>query len=209
MAKSPAATPRGLDQGGDLLHDRLSLGLFVLKREEADFAGDGPAGLQPLFVPARVVDDEAIGQFEDGGVGAVIHLEADDLERREKSARNSRMCRTSAPAPAVNRLVVVADDAERAMPPHERLGQLELDAVGVLVLVDLQVVEAGLMAGKDFGKVTEEPMREQQEIVEIDAAAALEGLLIAAISGRRQEIEIVFDELGRLLGEDAARFSSG
>ena len=106
-------------------------------------------------------------------------------------------------------MVVVADDAERAMPRHERLGQLELDAVGVLVHVYSQVVEAGLVAGKDFGKVTEEPMREQQEIVEIDGAAALEGLLIAAISGRRQEIEIVFDELRRLLRDGRPRFSSG
>ncbi len=205
---SPAATPRVSIRAAISCTIEVSLGLFVLKREEADFAGDGTAGLQPFFVAARIVDDEAIGQFEDGRVGAVIHLEPDDFRAGKNPLEFQDVSHFRA-APAVNRLVVVADDAERAMPPHERFGQRELDAVGVLVLVDLHVVEAALMAGEDVGKVAEEPMREQQEIVEIDGAAALEGLLIAAISGRRQEIEIVFDELGRLLRGGHPRFSSG
>ena len=55
---------------------------------------------------------------------------------------------TSAPRESVDRLVVVADDAERAVRPHEGLGQRELRAVRVLVFVDLHVIEAVLVAGQ-------------------------------------------------------------
>ena len=104
-----------VNQRRNLLHDRLGLGLFVLEWEETDFAGDRPAGLQSFFVPARVMDDEAVGQFEDGRVGAVIHLQADDFGAGKNLLEFQDVPHFGA-APAVNRLVVVADDAERAMP---------------------------------------------------------------------------------------------
>jgi len=55
------------------------------------------------------------------------------------------------------------------------------------------VVEAGLVAGQDLRKIAEKTVRQQQKVVEIDRPPALQGLLIASIRGRGQEIEVVFD----------------
>ena len=92
------------------------------------------------------------------------------------------------------------------MPADERFGQAELDAVRVLVLVDLNVVEAVLVPGQHLGEISKELAGQQQQIVEIDAAAALEGPLITPVGGRREEIEVVFDVFSRVVRTDSLGF---
>jgi hypothetical protein len=75
---------------------------------------------------------------------AIILLEADDLGARVALGEAEDLGDVGA-APAVDRLVVVADDAELG-PLAEQLDQGGLHWVGVLVLVDDDVGEAAAQA---------------------------------------------------------------
>ena len=55
-------------------------------------------GIQAFFVPARVVCGQPVGQFENGGVGAVILLQPDDFRLRKDALEIPKCAGTSAPA---------------------------------------------------------------------------------------------------------------
>ena len=73
-------------------------------------------------------------------------------------------------APAVDRLVVVADDREVAVLRGERPDPQVLRPVRVLVLVDVEVAPAILVAREDVGRLVEEPDRLEEEVVEVERA---------------------------------------
>ena len=75
------------------------------------------------------------------GVRAVVLLEPHDVRVGEVLLEVEDVADVGA-APAVDRLVVVADDHQVAVPAAEQLHELVLRAVGVLVLVDEHVAEA-------------------------------------------------------------------
>lgn len=64
------------------------------------------------------------------------------------------------------------------MRSDESLDQIELRAVGVLVLVDLHMVETPLMLFEHVGMLFKQPIRQQQQVVEIDRAGGLQNRLI-------------------------------
>ena len=75
------------------------------------------------------------------GVRAVVLLEAHDVCASGKSLLEVEDVPDVGAAPAVDGLVVVAHDAEVAVAAGEQLHELVLRAVGVLVLVDEDVLE--------------------------------------------------------------------
>ena len=77
--------------------------------------------------------------------------------------------------PAVDRLVVVAHDAQVAVPGGQGLDDAVLAAVGVLVFVDQEVIEAAGLGGADLGEPREKLLGQQQQVVEIDGAGGLQG----------------------------------
>ncbi len=109
--------------------------------------GLGPQGLAE---PAAVVRDHPGGGGENARGRAVVFLEADDRRTREIAleAQNVADLRS---APAIDRLVVVADATQIA----PRLGQQPqpqiLRDVGVLILVDEHIAEAAVILGEDVG----------------------------------------------------------
>ena len=82
----------------------------------------------------------ACWRMQDRGGRAVVVFEPHDLRLRP-ILLESQDVRHFGAAPAVDRLVVVAHDAQVAMPAGERLDDLVLAVVRVLVLVDEHVVE--------------------------------------------------------------------
>ena len=56
------------------------------------------------------------------------------------------------------------------MPPHQRFDQIELRAVRVLVLVDLHMIETPLILFEHIRMLIEQPVRQQQQVIEIDRA---------------------------------------
>src|SRR5208282_6936739 len=111
LAQGPARALERLDLVGH--HARLRLAV-----PEAAH-GDRPPGLalrpQRLAEPALVVGDEVGGGGEDMARGAVVLLEADDARAREILLEAQDVADLG-PAPAVDRLVVVAHAADVLVP---------------------------------------------------------------------------------------------
>jgi hypothetical protein len=86
-----------------------------------------------------VVADQLVGAAKDRRERAVVLLELDRHRRREVQVEAEDVGDLGA-APAVDRLVVVADHAQVLARAGEPAHHLELGAVGVLILVDHQVL---------------------------------------------------------------------
>ena len=84
-------------------------------------------------------------------------------------------------APAVDRLVVVADAADVAPPLGEQPQPQILGDVGVLVLVDQHVAEAPVIVGEHVGVLAQDPQRLEQQVAEIGGVQHLQPLLIGGV----------------------------
>lgn len=153
----------------------VEVGRSVENLDEIGLFGGAP---EVFIVAVFVVADDRIGSFEDRGRGAVILLEFDDVIGFEIED----VFHFSA-APAVDRLIVVADDAEVLVFFREEFGEAELGRVRVLVFVDHEVAEAVLVALEDVGVLFKELQGERDEGVKTDR-------VIGAQRGLEAEIEI-------------------
>ena len=79
-------------------------------------------------------------------------------------------------AEGVDRLQLVADHDQLGLRPLQRLDQPQLQAVGVLELVDQQVGEAAAVGLADLGPL-EQAGGEDLQVLEVDPGAALLGRL--------------------------------
>ena len=100
-----------------------------------------------LPMRAGVGADHRIRQVEDLRRRAIVLLEPNDGGVREILVEVEDVPNVGA-APAVDRLIVVADDADVAVLAAEQLDQLVLRAVGVLILVDEDVAKALAIAAR-------------------------------------------------------------
>ncbi len=123
--------------------------------------------------------DDAVGRFQDGAGRAIVLLQADDLGL-EVTAEVSHVFDPRA-APAVDRLVVVADDEQAVGIPGQQTHQGVLQGVGVLKFVDQDVAEAALIVSSAFRPVAQQLDRAQQQLGEIDQAGALAVVLVALV----------------------------
>ena len=134
-------------------------------------------GAQRLAEPALVVRDQVRGGGEDVAGGAVVALQPDHLGAGEVALEAQDVVDLGA-APAVDRLVVVADAADvlrrrqfvtrgkslvasrhrsRHRPLREQPQPQVLGDVGVLVLVDQDVAEAVLVLGQHVRVLAKQP----------------------------------------------------
>ena len=104
-------------------------------------------GPQRLAEPALVVGDQAGGGAEDMRRGAVVALQPDDLGAGKILLEAQDVVDLGA-APAIDRLVVVADTADVLLALGQQPQPQILRDVGVLVFVDQHVVEAALIVGE-------------------------------------------------------------
>ena len=84
-------------------------------------------------------------------------------------------------APAVDRLVVVADAADVGRAAGDQAQPEILRDVGILVLVDQRVAEAALVVGEHIRVLQEQPQHLEQQIAEVGRVELLEALLVGAI----------------------------
>ena len=146
--------------------DPVPLRLFDRVADHARFllavpdAGDGRpfahrrVGEQGLAEAALVMGDQPRGDRQDMAARAVVALEADDLRAGKVRLEPQDVVDVGA-APAVDRLVVVADTAEIAAGLRQQPEPQILDGVGVLILVDQDVAEPALEAGEHVGMLAE------------------------------------------------------
>ena len=84
-------------------------------------------------------------------------------------------------APAVYRLVIIADGERNAARAGKQPKPGVLDRVGVLELVDQQVPEAPPIVREQLGIVAPQLVGAQQELCKIDQPAAVAKLLVAPV----------------------------
>ena len=147
---------------------------------------------QVLGAARRVVGDDRVGGVEDDLCAAVVLVEHDRGQVLERLLELVDVAHISTPK-CVDRLVAVADRGDLAAVLGEQHGQLVLGEVGVLVLVDQDVLEALLVAAQDVGVVAEQLDGLHQQIVEVHRPGPLQPHLVLAV------------HLGVLAVEDAAR----
>ena len=140
-----------------------------------------------LAEPAAVVRDHPRGGAEDVRGRAVVLLEPDD-RRPGKILLEAQDVADLGAAPAVDRLVVVADAAEiAALLGQEPQPQILRD-VGVLVLVDEEIAEAPLVVGEDVGIAGQEGQVVQQQVAEIDGVHRQQPLLVLPVEVDRPAV---------------------
>ncbi len=185
---------------GGVQRDRLALGAL---------------GPQLLAQALRVVGDDAVGGFEDVGGGAVVLLEANGLGALIVGQEALDVLDLGA-APAIDGLVVVADDHHLAGVAGQHPQPGVLDAVGILEFVHQDVLEAVAVVLEDVGLVQPQLVGPQQEFGKIHQTGAIAGLLIGLVDlliGAGDGVAIDVDVAGAqplvLLAVDVAHHGAG
>ena len=168
----------------DVLADAARLLLVVPHAGNRHRPAHVVVGEERLAEAALVVGDQPGGGSQDVALGAVVALQADDGRAREILLEAQDVVDLRA-APAIDRLVVVADAADigRAATRQQPQPQI-LGYVGVLVLVDQDVAEAALIVGEDVGIVLEQAQHLEQQVAEVGRVQLLQALLVGRIELR-------------------------
>ena len=140
-------------------------------------------GPEPLVLPGGVVGDDGGGDVEDALGRPVVLLEGDDAAVRVVLLEVEDVPEVGA-APAVHRLVGIADHAEVAPLVGQELDDAVLRAVGVLVLVDEDVGPERAVPGERLRRRLEEVHDAQEQVVEVHGPGRPEALLVQAIERR-------------------------
>src|SRR3954451_6157780 len=112
---------------------------------------------------------------------AVIALEPDHL-RAGKILLKAQDVVDIGAAPAVDRLIIIADAADVTASLGQELQPKILDRVRILVFVDQDIAEAPLVIGEHIGVLAEQPHAFEQEVAKIGGVQTLQPLLIKRIS---------------------------
>ncbi len=125
-----------------------------------------PRGPQVLWFPRHVVGNYGVSSVKDRLGGPVILVQDDDGRVGERPLELEEVPHIGSP-PTVDRLVGIADHRYLVMSSGKLQHELVLCPVGVLVLVDQDVLEALLVCGQDVGVVPEQPDGDPQQVVEV------------------------------------------
>ena len=195
--------PEAFDEAGDLGVDLVSLrvrgdddGGSLVFAVRLDLLVDDAVVLCFVFFisPDGRVDESGV-ESDDALAGAVVGVEVEasrfDAEVLEAARFELDEIFDGGTAEAVESLVVVADDADVLVTPGELEEDGFLDGVGVLVLVDDDVLEnaSGLLR---FPEVVEGPLLEEGEVDLLDAFVDVEALLVGFIHAEERFEHVIF-----------------
>jgi hypothetical protein len=159
---------------------------------------------QLLLEDLRVLRDHRVGRAQDVAGAAVVLLQRDDLQLRVVQRQALQVVDGGA-APAVDALVVVAHRGERraALAADQRLQQLVLHGVGVLVLVDQHVAELRLPLLARLGVALQQLQRQADQVVEVHRLVGLQALLYQPHHARGDALVVVGGARRRRVGVQA------
>src|SRR5437764_13166248 len=83
------------------------------------------------------------------------------------------------PAPAVDALVIIANDAKVSVFAGEEMNQIELSRIGVLIFINHHVTELVAAGGEHLSVFAEQLQGEDEQIVEIDGVAGAQRAFVA------------------------------
>ncbi len=180
----------------DLEPDRRRLGGRSLRAQALEDPG-------PHLEPVRIVEpDQPVGGVEDRRQRPVVPPQ-DHRARPDVALAEIEDVVDRGATERIDRLVVVADHGDVAVPLGERGDQLGLGAVRVLELVDQDVPEAAGDRVARRRRGPHEPERERDLIAEIDAAVGRQQRLVGGI--RTRELGLASGLLGGGVGRHRAR----
>ncbi len=182
----------------DAIDDVARLVLLVVRGVDLDRRAGRPGGPQLLAEPVVVVGDHRVGGAENRRGGTVVLFEPDRRGIGEVAQEVLHVLDARA-APAVDRLIVVADDEHLGTGAGQHADPGVLQRIGVLELVDQQMAPA-LAVVREQGLVVEPQLvRAQQQLGEVDQAAAPARVLVGAVDrnqGLCERIAVGLDRVG-------------
>ena len=159
-----------------------------------DAAGPAP---DRLGEPLVVVLDEPDRALDDRARTAVVDLEIDPPQTGQERLEPEDPTDIGQP-PAVDRLVVVADEADVVRRGRQQQREVELQPVDVLRLVDQQRRRPRPPAGEQHRIGRETPDSPDHQVVEVDAARRLDRALVGdECAGDRPGFRVAGDLVGR------------
>ena len=171
---------------------------IVIRFEELDQVATFAFGEEALLLALNIVGDHRRCTREDGLGGTVIALELDHLGFGVVLLEIKDVPDVGA-APCVDGLVGISYHTEIPMPRCQKIHQIELHAIGVLELVDENVLPTLLVELENTRTLLEEFHRLQEKIAEIKGVGVDEHTLVDAIeTGRKFIVDVV--GIGRGLG---------
>jgi hypothetical protein len=126
------------------------------------------------------MSDEPGSGGEDVRGRAVVLLQADDLGAGEILFEAQDVGDLGA-APAVDRLIVVADATQVAARLGEQFQPVVLGGVGVLIFVDQDVEEALAVGFEHVGMLAEDDQHVQQQVAEVAGVEGTQPLLVSGV----------------------------
>ncbi len=188
----------------DLVGDEIGFLLAVPHRTHDHRLAARLGRPQRLAEARAVVRDEAGSGGEDVLARAVVLLEPHDLGAG-KILLEAQDVADLGPAPAVDRLVVVAHAAQVARLLGEDAQPHILRDVGVLVFVDQHVTEALVVLGQHVGARLEDRQVVEQQVAEIAGVERLEARLVHRVELDRAAARDLARRVGAdLVGREAA-----
>ena len=155
--------------------DEARLVAFLADRDQFRRSAAGALAPQVLGEALGRQRDHSVGRGEDRLGRAIVALERDDARRRREALRKLEDVAHRRGAKGIDRLRVVADHGQAAPFGPQLQHDLGLQAVGVLVFVDQQMVEARRDLRGDR-RLAEHLGEIEQQVVVIEHALALLGL---------------------------------
>src|SRR6266849_1840769 len=164
----------------ELAGDEFGFGMGVAAFEVFQVAARAVFGAEGFAEALGIIGYDGSSGIENLLRGAVVAFEFDDAGGREV-ARKAHEDGDVGAAPTINGLVFVADDADVLLWTGEEAQEIVLHAVGVLIFIDVDVLEAGLPLFADGGGFAQQLHATQQEIVKIESVAFVEQLFVGGV----------------------------
>ena len=146
----------------------------------------GRAGPDPLRESLAVAFDEANRPLDDRPRAPVVDLEVDPPEAGQHRVQAEDTTHVGQ-APAVDRLVVVADQQDPVRRFGEEQGEAELGAIDVLDLVDEQMARTGTASGRAGPVPLERVDGAEDEVVEVEPAGRRDRGLVVDERARERD----------------------
>ena len=150
----------------DLASNPAALVALIARLEGLDLLTIALGRKQALVLALRVVTHHGVGGAQDMARRAIVLLQLDGLAVFKVLLKVQDIGDVGA-TPAINGLVVVAHDHEVLVLGGQQVGDLVLDVVGVLILVDANVAEALLVLVEHLGAGAQQLERAHEQVVEV------------------------------------------
>ena len=165
----------------DLLHDPLRLFVVAGCLHHANGLALALIGAQVFPQPLLVVRNQSVGSVQNGAGAAVVLLELDLVTNLVVAHKVSHIAHPRAPK-CINALVVIPDRKNRALGPTHHPNPGVLQPIGVLELIDEQMLKARLVMGPQGFIVPKHFIRAQHQLGKVHHPFTLALLLIELVN---------------------------